>query len=244
MQGTSGRVLAAVPAYNEESYKRGVYLGRVLEGLCAAQQAGLLESVLLVDDGSTDDTASFAASRGVRVVSHRRRNLPWNRGKAAAFKTAARRARRLRIDILLLADADFYSLKASHIEQLLTLLSAESVEMVRAVNYQENPDGEFPNLSCPLKLSGFRAIRMSALRPLFDERDADHARWERYLSGPGFCLEAALERLIPFKKEALLNPALWSRPRGKGAAGTQIDDGIEYVNRLQAAEYAARFCDN
>ena len=44
--------------------------------------------VLVVDDGSTDDTAAYCAAVGVEVVSH-----PRSLGNGAAVKTGARRAR-------------------------------------------------------------------------------------------------------------------------------------------------------
>lgn len=44
--------------------------------------------VLVVDDGSTDDTAKYARSMGARVISH-----PYQIGNGAAIKTGARHAR-------------------------------------------------------------------------------------------------------------------------------------------------------
>jgi glycosyltransferase involved in cell wall biosynthesis len=54
--------------------------------------------ILVVDDGSTDDTAMVCARQGVRVVSH-----PYNMGNGAAVKTGARHARG---SVLVYMDAD------------------------------------------------------------------------------------------------------------------------------------------
>lgn len=54
--------------------------------------------VLVVNDGSTDDTAAVAAAAGARVVHH-----PYSKGNGAAIKTGARAAQG---DVLVFMDAD------------------------------------------------------------------------------------------------------------------------------------------
>lgn len=54
--------------------------------------------IIVVDDGSTDDTATIAAALGATVVSH-----PYSKGNGAAIKSGARAARG---DILVFMDAD------------------------------------------------------------------------------------------------------------------------------------------
>lgn len=72
-----------VPAYNE-----GEAIGPVLAGIRAAMDdAGFVYEVLVVDDGSEDNTAEMAESAGVRLVRHGE-----NRGYGAALKTGIRRA--------------------------------------------------------------------------------------------------------------------------------------------------------
>lgn len=75
--GMTRRVLAIVPAHDE-----GPRIGAVVEALVGQ---GL--PVLVVDDGSTDDTAQAARAAGARVLT-----LTPNRGKGAALKTAFRQA--------------------------------------------------------------------------------------------------------------------------------------------------------
>ena len=69
------RVLVAVPALNESAV-----IENVLKSLSKAHP---MNDVLLVDDGSTDSTASIAAASGARVVSH-----AINLGVGAAMGTA------------------------------------------------------------------------------------------------------------------------------------------------------------
>lgn len=54
--------------------------------------------ILVVDDGSVDNTRSVCESHGVRVISH-----PYPKGNGAAIKTGARAAKR---DVILFMDAD------------------------------------------------------------------------------------------------------------------------------------------
>lgn len=83
-----------VPAYNEAEGVASVVrkIRDVLRG------AGIEHDMLVVNDGSTDATASCAAREGARVITHRS-----NRGYGAALKTGILAARHERIVII---DAD------------------------------------------------------------------------------------------------------------------------------------------
>lgn len=73
-------VTVIIPAYNEA----GV-IGGVVE---AIRRLHPDYEILVVNDGSTDDTDQVAAAAGARVISH-----PENRGNGAAIKTGIRSAR-------------------------------------------------------------------------------------------------------------------------------------------------------
>lgn len=80
-----------LPAYNE-----AISIGALIEGtkgICNPD-----DEVLLVDDGSTDDTAKIARDAGAKVISH-----PYNIGNGAAIKTGLRAAKG---DIIITLDAD------------------------------------------------------------------------------------------------------------------------------------------
>jgi glycosyltransferase involved in cell wall biosynthesis len=79
-----------IPAFNEAAS-----IAPVLRDLAAA--APWLE-ILVVDDGSTDETGAIAAAAGARVIRH-----PYNKGNGAAVKSGIRQAAGL---FVLIADAD------------------------------------------------------------------------------------------------------------------------------------------
>lgn len=84
------RLSIVIPARNE---------ARGLEGLLPRLKALHPEAqVLVVDDGSSDDTAAVCAAAGVEVVRH-----PYGLGNGAAVKTGVRRARG---EVLVLMDGD------------------------------------------------------------------------------------------------------------------------------------------
>lgn len=85
------RVLAIIPAYNEAAS-----IGRVIE---ATQP--FVEQVVVVDDGSLDDTAAVAAAAGAHVVRQ-----PRNAGKGAALQAGADFAIAAGVDAIVALDAD------------------------------------------------------------------------------------------------------------------------------------------
>src|SRR4051812_40489172 len=89
---TRANVVALIPAYLEARHIQGV-VRRVLEQL---------DHVLVVDDGSRDETAAEARLAGAEVVSH-----SVNQGKGAAIKTGlAEMSKRAGLEYVLLLDGD------------------------------------------------------------------------------------------------------------------------------------------
>lgn len=86
----SERLTILIPAYNEAEI-----IGEVLPQLCADYGSA---EILVIDDGSNDDTALLARQAGARVVRH-----PYNKGNGASIKTGLRHATR---DIIVIFDAD------------------------------------------------------------------------------------------------------------------------------------------
>lgn len=85
------KIVAVIPAYNEESRIEQVI----------AQARPYVDSVLVIDDGSTDATASVASRSGARVLQHVE-----NCGAGAATMTGICAARLLHANVLITLDAD------------------------------------------------------------------------------------------------------------------------------------------
>lgn len=86
----NSRLLALIPAHNEAE--------RISPVITAALQ---YLPVLVIDDGSNDDTQAVAEAAGARVL----RQTP-NQGKGQALKTGFRRALDENIDAVVMLDAD------------------------------------------------------------------------------------------------------------------------------------------
>lgn len=84
------RVSIVVPAYNESP--------SVAALVTALRESGAWGEIIVVDDGSTDDTGRRAQDAGARVVRH-----PYNKGNGASVKTGIRQAAG---DFVLILDAD------------------------------------------------------------------------------------------------------------------------------------------
>jgi glycosyltransferase involved in cell wall biosynthesis len=97
------RVAVLIPALNEELRIRGVVEGALREA----------QHVIVVDDGSTDDTLARIADLPVRVIRHETR-----RGKGEGLRTGFRAALELGVDGVLTMDGDGQHM-ASDIPRLL-----------------------------------------------------------------------------------------------------------------------------
>ncbi len=93
-----------IPAYCE---------GRTIADVVAAlERHPLVGEVIVVSDGSTDDTVEQARSAGARVIAE-----PVNRGKAAAVERGVQAAAH---DHILLVDADIKGITSAMISDLVT----------------------------------------------------------------------------------------------------------------------------
>lgn len=91
MKAVKETILAIIPAYCEERF-----IGQVVR-----QVLEYVKTALVIDDGSTDDTATEAEAAGAEVIRH-----PTNLGKGAALKTGLRYAISIQADFFLFLDGD------------------------------------------------------------------------------------------------------------------------------------------
>ena len=148
-----------IPAFNEAAS-----IAAVVRGLGTA--APWLE-ILVVDDGSTDDTGAHAAAAGALVIRH-----PYNKGNGAAVKSGIRRATGA---FILIADADGQHRPADAARLVSHLNTYDLVIGARSVTTQASLARRLGNATLnalasyltgqpiPDLTSGFRAARRDHL---------------------------------------------------------------------------------
>lgn len=165
------RVVAVIPAYNESDT-----IAEVI-----AETDDHVDDVVVVDDGSTDNTAAIAREQGATVIEH-----VFNTGVGGAVRTGYQYAIRRDYDFVLQIDGDGQH-DPAYIPTLLE--RAEDHDMVIASRYLNE---SFQEYSLVRKLgitfftkavnvlgdiditdvtSGFRVYRVSALREILHRSD-------------------------------------------------------------------------
>jgi len=172
------KTLAAIPCYNER-----IPIGSVV--LIARKH---VDDVLVIDDGSNDDTAEVATEAGAVVVSH-----GVNKGKGAAIKTALKYATEGEFDALVLLDGDGQH-DPNQIPLLIQLLQDDTADVVigfRNLNqmprYRRLGRVVLDYITAAGRLtrdsqSGFRALNRKAVEALQSEN----------LKADGFSIESEM----------------------------------------------------
>nr|WP_255590784.1 glycosyltransferase [Methanobacterium spitsbergense] len=96
-------VSVIIPAYNEEKT-----VGHVVK---VVKSLNYITEVIVVDDGSTDQTAIMASDAGAIIINHIK-----NRGKGAAIKTGFKNSKG---DIVVFLDADIKNLTKSQVDNII-----------------------------------------------------------------------------------------------------------------------------
>jgi len=144
-------VVAIIPAYNE-----GPRIGAVLGALAASSQ---VRRILVVDDGSTDDTANVARAFGAEVLA-----MPQNGGKGEAMRAGLRASTE---SVVLFLDADLVGLKPGHVARLLAPVVNGSCVMAVGV-HDYNNDVWFQLQRALPRISGQRAVLRRVLQMVPD----------------------------------------------------------------------------
>jgi glycosyltransferase involved in cell wall biosynthesis len=154
------QVSIVIPAFNE-----GAVIGTVIESLAAA---GPWREIIVVDDGSADETSAEASAAGATVVRH-----PYNKGNGAAVKSGIRKAVG---EFVLIIDGDGQH-SPDDARRLVSMLGVyDLVVGARSASTQATHTRRFGNSALnrlasyltgrdiPDLTSGFRAARREYLR--------------------------------------------------------------------------------
>ena len=125
MTHISLKVVAVIPAFNEETS-----VGAVVKAMKGVKE---IQKILVVDDGSTDQTAVRAKKAGAEVLS-----LGVNQGKGEAMQ---RGVMATNPDVVVFSDADLLNLQPHHIQKLLgpvllnqSLMTTGTIERGKRIN--------------------------------------------------------------------------------------------------------------
>jgi glycosyltransferase involved in cell wall biosynthesis len=178
--------VAIIPAYNEAETVGGV--------VAVALQARLVDEVLVVDNGSTDETAKVAAGAGARVVEC----LEKGKGQAMAAGVAATGA-----EVIVFLDADLVGLVPSHVDRLAAAVLEGRAGMACGL-FDRGPLQNPVFLRALPILTGQRAVR----RDIFERVHIEDQQ--------GYKIEAALNSLcsdLGERVESFVCEGLWHRTK-------------------------------
>ncbi len=198
---------ALVLAYNEEET-----LPAVLSSLRDAQKAGVIDRIVVVDDGSTDNTREVAQKWGAEIVP-----LSTNRGKAFGFAAGVFYLSQKPPTFVALLDADLERFRPDAIRKLVEPLEKDPGQNMSIGSFKIGLGKVRP------EYSGERGLRFAALTPLLKrnlkwldffglKRDPNHASRVLMKERIGYGLEQALAKLLI--------------PRGQISADMEVNCGF------------------
>jgi glycosyltransferase involved in cell wall biosynthesis len=121
-------MLLVVPVYNEQ-----LFIGQVLSQLLNYFRA---EHILVIDDGSTDQTADIVKQYNVQLITH-----PTNKGKGVALKSAFKYALTNEYDWIITIDADMQH-NPAHLPQFIDEIEKNKSDLIignRINRYEKMP---------------------------------------------------------------------------------------------------------
>ena len=160
-----GRVLAIIPAYNE-----GANLPRLVQEL---RSRNPLLDILVIDDGSTDNTKSILPGLMVRFVS-----LPCNLGVGGAVQTGLLIALEENYDIAIQVDGDGQHLP-SEIPKLLSHMQNTHYDMVLGSRFL-GIKSHRSTLARRLGISFFSWLLSALCRTRFTDATSGFRAWSRH----------------------------------------------------------------
>ncbi len=155
-------IAAIIPTYNEERNVAGV-----LQALCSSE---ILDEIIIVDDGSVDDTLEIVqqyakTDRRVQVIRHER-----NKGKGQAILTGWGATSAA---YLLLLDADLHELSSSHILALMTPVLEQRADMTLGLFWGGHFITDLSSWGMPF-LTGQRGLRAEILSHISQDAAAGY----------------------------------------------------------------------
>ena len=160
------KVSVIIPAFNEED--------TVAKVVQVVKKVSFVDEIIVVNDGSLDNTEAEALKAGATVINH-----DINKGKGEALKTGYRCSE---CDIIAFIDADIYNLTSSKVESMIKPILEGKTDITktkfsrasgRVTELTAKPllNFFFPEISFEQPLSGQFAARKEILKKINFESD-------------------------------------------------------------------------
>ena len=166
MPKTYKKVSVIIPAFNEEET-----VGKVIKVI---SNVSYVDEIIVVNDGSTDNTESEAVMAGAKVINHE-----VNKGKGEALYTGYMNAE---CDIIAFIDADIYNLTSKKVEAMIKPILDGKTDITKTKFARESGrvteltakpllNFFFPEISFEQPLSGQFAAKKEVLKRINFEKD-------------------------------------------------------------------------
>jgi glycosyltransferase involved in cell wall biosynthesis len=212
------KVLAGIAAYNEARYVGSIVL----------QARKYVDEVIVIDDGSTDNTASVAELAGATVVRHAE-----NRGKGAAIQSILAEAKKRNPDVLVLLDADAQH-DPNEIPVLIKPIS-EGFDLV--IGSREAQEDRTPRYRRIGKKVIFRSSRFASGTNVYDSESGFRALSakainELELQANGFAVESEMITFAADKELKITEVPISNIYTKDGSTLHPIRHGIDVLSRI------------